>query len=598
MNENPEGTPNPLNPNPATVAKASSSPAGVAPTPEVGASTAVRPAQPSPAQPAVPQSSPAQPTVAPARPAPTGLSMDFMQAPRQGAGRVGRPMGATPSAGARPTAPVSPVAGTASASGVPRPVDISTPSADDAIAAIMAESTTANPADDLVAKDSIVEPKKGKKSKKKVAIIIGIIFIVLALICGAAAVAIMLLNNNSGRVDSAINKWLTNEEPNNLSANGTILITDDSDTATFSSLLIDIDTKNDRLSSSSTTSAKITMTLPDEQEMSFDVDSIQVNGGDLFLKLSNWEASKTEALLETENTVDCTDEGCTEATAEVTDVAEIAETTPQEEPVIEDCMIDGNEDNCAPVGPSPIVEPAPISENETLSILTSLFDSLGNGWIRIPLGEATTEDESTVVASEDSLTCLNTTLTAISQNRNSIAEFYRQNSFIKSSTDNIKISAKTNNPIYSLTFDSEKLSGFSSAIDNASFANEIFACADTYGFNTEVDDIFASAPTVYVEVNDNNDFTRVYLDGALAGSSISVNVDLALSYPTTIQVSEPAEYTDITTLLTDVLTGYYADVVTTDDGTEETVIIEDDYSDTITNDGIIEEEYLEEEITE
>ena len=52
-------------------------------------------------------------------------------------------------------------------------------------------------------------------------------------------------------------------------------------------------------------------------------------------------------------------------------------------------------------------------------------------------------------------------------------------------------------------------------------------------------------PEIYVEIDDDNNFSRVYLSGETNGTATTA--DLNFSYPSEITITEPDDYVDIST---------------------------------------------------
>ena len=64
-------------------------------------------------------------------------------------------------------------------------------------------------------------------------------------------------------------------------------------------------------------------------------------------------------------------------------------------------------------------------------------------------------------------------------------------------------------------------------------------------------------PSVYLEIDDNYNITRVYFKTNLGDEAGSMNVtaDLAISYPNKLEVVAPDEYVDMSTLVNKLVTG-------------------------------------------
>ena len=60
----------------------------------------------------------------------------------------------------------------------------------------------------------------------------------------------------------------------------------------------------------------------------------------------------------------------------------------------------------------------------------------------------------------------------------------------------------------------------------------------------DVSEITSQMPKVYAEVNNDNNFTRLYLESDINDGVATATIDLGFSYPSNVNVSEPVEYQD------------------------------------------------------
>ena len=56
-------------------------------------------------------------------------------------------------------------------------------------------------------------------------------------------------------------------------------------------------------------------------------------------------------------------------------------------------------------------------------------------------------------------------------------------------------------------------------------------------------------PVIYVEVDNDYNFTRLAFDISDNEGATSLSTDLGFSYPTNVNVAEPTDYKDLTTVL-------------------------------------------------
>lgn len=453
MNENPEGTPNPLNPNPAPV------------TPSTPATPAT------PAQPVQPVQPAAQSTPIP----------------------VNRPMASEP---VMPTQPVQ------------QPIQQSV------------AQTTEQPAQPVVSE----EPKK--KSKTSLIVTLIIFFVVLI---GAAVAALVVYDpfhwfaGNDDRVPAAISKLFSESAPTNVKMNGVITLTNNDEEAAVSTVDIAFISENNVASGAQTANASVTVTFADESEFSFSADEVHTENGDLYLRVNDVAAALeeyTKALMET------------------------------------NCALDDNDDvNC---------EEVEAAESEgSLSMLDSLgiFEIIDNQWIRIEGGTFSTLTDFANI--DTPAQCIIDAAGELSTYNTNVASLYQNNPFIEYSTENLTIGKKKDN-LYLITINADKFTNFVNSLGNSGFMNSLYACSGDEASNeeisaSEVKEILANVPAIYVEIDENNMFTRVYLKAA--SETASVIADIALSYPEKITITEPSEYIDINTLLSQLLSGFFGEEI-------------------------------------
>ncbi len=185
---------------------------------------------------------------------------------------------------------------------------------------------------------------------------------------------------------------------------------------------------------------------------------------------------------------------------------------------------------------------------------TYLTDTLGfvdGAWIRISTEDI---DEMTSETEDATASCSIDLINTISQNRNSLAEMYNKNAFVGGTPDEETTAiVKRNDPVYRVVFDKEKLIGFMTNLDNSEIMKSFNRCQSENGEEEiniienqdSIIEALSKVPAVYVEVNGDNDITRLY--SSLESSKVAIKVDLGFSYPKNVNISEPGveEYQDI-----------------------------------------------------
>lgn len=358
--------------------------------------------------------------------------------------------------------------------------------------------------DNLVASDSVVEPKNKSNGKKRGLIACAITLIIVAIICGAAAIAIFVLNN-SDRAAAAINKIMNGEVSNIVEAKGTIAIntgaTNDEDDT--SSLTIDLDGTVDFASSMNKVEASLASETNDT-EVNLDLEEITTKGGDTYVKISGLDSvlDNLASSLTTVNT---------------------------------------DEYSSAPI------------YSTLISLYTNIADQIDGEWILL---SDDGEDGMRVNLNflNTSSSCALGAIGNLSDYGKELVTKYKANPFIGSTKENLTVKSKKDE-IYKLIYDKEKLAAFSKSLKNSSFADNINECAevDDESDMTFFEEIFNNLPVVYIEVDKNDNITRVYFSSTIEAEDIttSVLVDLDISYPSELRIVEPSDYVDFSSIFSD-----------------------------------------------
>ena len=372
------------------------------------------------------------------------------------------------------------------------------------------------------------EPAPAKKSKKAPFIITAIILLLVAVGCGVAALFI-LKPLHKDAVPAAIAK-LFNDRPDYVLAKGTISVKQEDASLDMETVFITgIDNKNHQ----NYVNATIDATLGDEKDIELDVDEVHTSAGNLYLKVSG--------------------------IAEV--VRQFTTTEPESTKRYVECV---SAEDCDISDPDGDVQPGYVILN-SLGMLEVIDDE----WIQIP-GSAFSTVSDLGVLNDAPTQCLIDAAGKINKYSDDLANIYNNNSFITYSTDNLAITSKQDT-LYRIGFDAEKLADFANAMDNSGFVNELRACLGVTATNAKANAsdlaaVIAELPEIYVEIDNNNNFTRVYL--TLEHNSTSFKVDISLSYPSSIDVEEPKQYITFNDLLSQVL-GTFFDTDMLDYGGEE-----------------------------
>ena len=349
-----------------------------------------------------------------------------------------------------------------------------------------------------------------KSSKKKTGLIIaGVVALFLAIGCGVAA-TLLLLNPGGDPVATAVQRLMSGESGSKLAVNGTITGTFGDD-STVSDLNITLDGKADLKAKISSANIGISAKLAGNDEaLSINAEEISTGNGDLFIKLDNL----SEAIENYGNGLNS------------------SEPTTQ---IIEDCDLENAED-C-------MVDVTTIDSGSAVDIsqYAVLFELFENKWFRISADDLTGDD---LDMDTDTAQCLNTLYEDIKNSANSLSGVYKDYPFITSSTENITI-AKRQNPIYRVIIDGENLANYLKVANDLPAMDSFRACAGAQNAEIDTEEIkntIAEMPELYVEVDNNRNFTRLYTEFTIDDLSADITLDLNFSYPESVNVSEPTEY--------------------------------------------------------
>ncbi|MDO4507925.1 MAG: hypothetical protein Q4B65_00835, partial [Candidatus Saccharibacteria bacterium] len=473
MNENPEGTPNPLNPNPTPGVQLDL--AGPAPAPEPVVAPEVAPilepaSEPAPMPAPGPIETP-EPVIAPepvVEPMPEPAPAPTPMPPKPfGQAFVNEPV-------IRPVAPAEPAV-----EPMPEPVAVQ-------------ESTQPT----MVAPDSVVAPEKGKKKKKTAWIITGIVAFLVAIGCAVAAILILNPFGSSDAVNTAITRLIKGETPKNVAFNGIVNATfddiySDDESLSLEGMRVSFNSQIATAHNTNSTTANVLLAFEDNIELAVDIKEVMVSDGDAYIMLDGISQSIEDMIIDQA-----------------------------------DCVVDAEEEGVDCVEISTAFDFSALGE--TGEALAQLQEIEGQ-WIRLSsdyLGD-----------SLSSLLYLESMLSGFESSQNDVADLYTQNPFITSSEDT-KIASKSGT-IYKLGIDTEKLTSFIQSIPGfSSLAGSMISSED-------LEELTASLPAIYAEVNDKGDFSRLYVDTFSMDGANTFTIDLSITYPETIEVTEPGEYVDI-----------------------------------------------------
>ena len=131
--------------------------------------------------------------------------------------------------------------------------------------------------------------------------------------------------------------------------------------------------------------------------------------------------------------------------------------------------------------------------------------------------------------------------------RERYSEYYSQNPFISSTNENLTVQSKQN-PIYQINIDNEKFTNFVDSFKNSELISNLSNCLGEQGKTVdtnEVVELVEKLPALYVEVDNNDYFTRLYFTTTTEDDTATITADFDFTYPENINVSEPVEYQNL-----------------------------------------------------
>lgn len=392
--------------------------------------------------------------------------------------------------------------------------------------------------------------------KKKTGLIVGIIIAVAALIVGGVAAAIIIINlNKPDPVTAAMNKIMSGNAPANVAIDGNIDITVNDDFSPISHVKIALNSGVMTNSLINSSKAEVTATIRNVGDLKVKFDEVYAGNGDLYFKIDGLnEAIEKSGLLYLLNLsgqltgeVDCGADGYCQTT-------ELEEITCAEGEKCESLEINDTELNVLGEGAQNILD------EDTISYFASLLGivKIDGEWLRVSVDELNML--SSGMTADSDISCITNLVSDINTNSNSAAELYGKYPFVTSSNKDVKIQSKQH-PVYQVSINNENFANYVNSIQNTELTTNLYSCLNLENnVQLSADDVANLTsvwPTIYAEVDDNNNFTRLYLASNLNDGEVSTVIDLGFSYPTNINVPEPMEYKDFSEVIQQILSSMY-----------------------------------------
>lgn len=416
--------------------------------------------------------------------------------------------------------------------------------------------------------EQVAKAEPPKKSNK--GLIIGLIIGLVILIGGAITAAVLLLNNKKEDVVAvAMNKLLNNETPSNVAIDGKIDILFNSRKNPIRGLKIDLDSDVKAGSAINTSSAVLDIETWNNGTYSVQFDEVYASDSDLYFKLDGLSEAiegvdittlfqnGTDVVDCNADDVDCVSAGGVE-TIECN--AEEEDCSAADSMVLENSFKDELLDTVDATNTTDTVDTtgSNIVTNALTNSLAEIFTTIDGKWLRISSAELGLIAGNTTM--DSSATCVVDLVNDLNKTSNSTIKLYNEHPFIKSTTEGVVIPSK-DNPVHRVQIDDKNFAEFVNGIDNPTLTGDLYRCLGWQDKTTvtpeDVAKETAKMPAVYVEVNGNHEFSRIYLETDTSDASATVTLDLNLSYPERVTVSEPIEYTDFSTVIQEIMSSMY-----------------------------------------
>lgn len=374
-------------------------------------------------------------------------------------------------------------------------------------------------------------PQLPKKSKA--GMIIGVIIACVLLIGGVVA-AIMMSAGKGDAVSAAMQKIMSGDAPSKVAIDGDINILLNDETSPIKRVNVNLDSDIMVGSMINTSSAVVTLTDANNKDYSFKFEEIYATENNLFFKIEGAADAIQQSGLLNLTTNSNLQANC------ITD--ETGSTNCVSSPVVQvDCS---NETDCVETGGEIITQNAGM-DSQLADAIISIIEAVDGVYLKISSEDMDLAGADAINTS--SLSCITDLVSDVNKNSNSTIQTYNKYPFVISTSKDIPIASKQN-PIYQVSVDSENFTSFINEIQNTEIVGDVYSCLDLEDNLTvteeDIVEITNQMPKVYVEVNTENNFTRLYLESDLNNGSATAVIDLGFSYPTNINVSEPVEYQD------------------------------------------------------
>ena len=395
-------------------------------------------------------------------------------------------------------------------------------------------------------------PEAPQPKKKKTGLIIGmIICLFVAVGCGVAALLLFINTNKSDPVAIATERLITGNVPTNFATEGSIEINVNDLTSPISRAQITLNSEGITKSMINSSRAMADVNVRNGGSFSIGLEEIYAANGDLYFKVDGIANVLNDPYLFSANAL----EGEAGSTGTTEGRAESAEAVMSETESAEVVESEAESTGIVEGEASPDKEPADAENCSSASNCllakttgSEFFTTIDGVWVRASVDEFGTM--FTNETGENNISCLTSLVTDANENSNSIAEMYSRNPFVVSAAEEVELTSK-NNPVYKLSINENRLTRFMDEAEKSTTIKNLSSCLgyEQSGLNAEsLLTELHKLPEIFVEIDENYNFTRVYFSTNITEGDASLVADFSLSYPDNVNVPEPVEYKDLSTL--------------------------------------------------
>ena len=352
-------------------------------------------------------------------------------------------------------------------------------------------------------------------AKKKTGLIVGLIIGAVVLIGAIVAVVLLLPGMNRGDpVTAAMQKIMNGGMPTNVAVGGDITLSLKQAGLPIKKVNVGLDAQAMTNSMINNSKMKITFTMNNGKDYSFELAELYAENGDLFFKI----------------------EGATDALDDSGLIDYFVNPN-----LVTDCAT--NDVDC--------VGAETASSSATTDAIIDVVEEIDGVWFKISTDEIKSISGGTVESNE-SIKCLTEAADSLRKSANTTASAYNKYPFVTSTSEKVTVPSKQST-VYQIGIDSENFTGFANELNNSSAAAKLYECMDA-DEKAEIDEegveqLVAHLPALFVEVDGNDNFSRLYFTTDFNEGDYELVVDLTFAYPTNINVSEPAEYQNVSEFL-------------------------------------------------